>query len=864
MNSQVLEQGVNDIHDYISTYLYAKYTSSDGVNIVDQLTQDDLYDMPNGQVRNFLSVLSGRVTTLFVNDVNAQNAVQSQKQFLTIVIVLLGILLSLGAVGPIAVYVILLKRRMVRIENIPLQVLTIATGMTVVETALSLLIIKFVADRKAVDQQNIIDISVQLPHSQLLWDSSLRQIYYNTISNSTTRQQMIDNDPALSGCANPEETDVTGGTIEDVVNTCGQLQPQLTNDYLARLLSYIQDFYTHKQDVLDVLQNLDESGNMTQLVSAQQTMSQLVRKGSAADPPSDVQLVINSVIPLFGPFSQFESAQLTGTPYSSTYAASSNACIDQCLGDNSCAMASFDSLAQDADTNCKLYNTTDSTVYVTSAIPSMQSYVKGNVPFYIQGPAIAGTSNGNEAYADGRACMRACSLSAQCTLCYNDGAGTAAFQSMSIPGADVPTVPATVGTEQGIYAYKNTGTGTSNAQLPSRTTYLATRISEIYLTHNVNPSDVSQSILNQLAQTNALSATDTQTVTAILTAAESAYADTRRGSRYYIDDLTFLGNVTAMTKRDFISNVLVPLKQVEQSGKTLRKRLQRLSVLSQLSWSVVKRSADAIAVDVILLAVLWSAFHTWRTSAAGLMASKQNKTMYWLQLAIVLGGVVFGVTLMLTWLQKLQVSNAAVQTAQYNSGLALTTAASDMRAYLVSNQNTISSILGASATINPLTGDLLLGGAPVYLNDPKLQAQVDLASIGDTKFAFMSRIRHFVVDMDRQLNDCQDLLQLKPVVQFPWSEILLLVTLGLILVACWMYSKRYLQPSAVLDTLRRLLKRKADGDYDVTVDSTPDFAMQVGSMLMMLAAVVVLTAACIRSAQGYTVVSSCKQQNPSS
>lgn len=883
MNVQQLEQGVVDVSDYINQYLYAKDRGGD-VGTLD--IDADLYDRSTAQPREFLLVLASRITDQFdINNVQVKD-VRAQKSATSALYVLAIVLAVVVPVVAIVFYGVALRRRALHHIAIdwPRQALYVLGVGTLTVSVFTLLILKFRTDKRVLSHVRLVDLQSQVPNTQLLWDPSVRLIYYNVVPEGA--ETRIAKDPALAqDCLDDGPPPTPGANAHLNIQTlgsgiCKRRVPQLTDAYLTELLRWIKDFYGNRGRILFTVRSLDPDGMARSIVAANATLSQLIYTSSNRRPArfsarSTVDNVVaKEILPLLtADYKEVKGVKATtGTPTKTIDGhgfLNKQNCIDDCVVKNA---GSCQLVAVGAD-QCRTYG---KGVVLEPALadddPSGSVIVGKNANLFVLAPAgdrVQSTLPG-PGFASISECLEACSGAPACQGCHVASRGDKATM-VALSGAAAATGPRACSSDclyvkTAAAALPGDATDTA-ALLDGRREHLAARLADAYVRHGIAPKDAYWPTMNALQSTTGSSFAQLQpSFDAILKRVEAVHVD-QTTSRFYVTDSVLVNKLGKMTRAELVTGLLRPIYQLKVSATVLNRRLHETAAVALEKWHLTRAAVRMAVGNLVIFAAIGIA---WLVYARRNEPVKEDDAYeFYLKTSVLVAAVVFAGTLALSVLHKTSTRMQASQSAVLHVGSRLSANIETIAKYVEQQKAWVGALLGLPRTwtYDPYTFDIIVRGKVVDVTAPLFRRQTLNMTTLDSDAAIVSDLRTLLISLDGTINNCQDLLALRPGTTFPTNEVLLLVAGIAVALVTFMYATAYLKPGLMLDRLRRLVRQRADQDYSaiLEMDDSGERAAHMttmgGAALMLLA----LSWMAASSARDYVVAGAdaCRKSRPS-
>ena len=249
---------------------------------------------------------------------------------------------------------------------------------------------------------------------------------------------------------------------------------------------------------------------------------------------------------------------------------------------------------------------------------------------------------------------------------------------------------------------------------------------------------------------------------------------------------------------------------------------------------------------------------------------EEDAQTFYLKTSLLVAAVVFVCTLAMSVMHKTDKRMQASQSAVLNVGSRLSANIETIAQYVDQQKAWVGSLLGLPSTwtYDPYTFDISVGGKVVDVTAPLFRRQTLNMTTLNSDAAIVSDLRALLISLDGTINNCQDLLSLRPGTTFPTNEILLLVAGIGVAVATFMYATSFLKPGVMLDRLKRLVRQRADQDFTAILEMGDDgqhaaHLMGMGCSAIML---LILSWMAASSARDYVVMGAdaCRKSRPSS
>jgi hypothetical protein len=858
-------QSVEDIHDYIHQYLYAKQANKSTPIRGSMITvRDDLYDDSSNIIRDFAMVISSKVTDLFDAQSRRQRRINSPVRMgIAMIIVLFIIMVIAPTAYIISVAVRAYLKKIDLREFLPEHGFVIGITFTVLYSICSIAITKFKNDVKILGRVRLIDLQTQVPYTQLLWDQSVRLLYYNTMSEDD-RTNRIANDAMLANDCNTNDDGHRGADMrvadragDDV---CGRPVMKLTPQYLEEFRRWVVNFYDHKDIILYKLRSLDSEDAISRLKASSTVLAGTVKADKAGRTRAsltDVNKIVTSVIlPILqNSYYTYKDSIVQGVEYHKAQQ-SKDECVDKCVTDPDCSMA-----VSDGGT-CRLYRDGSETyitaakgsaVYVSTAGKSRAAYVLGSAV-----PSKTAMKDGS--FTTLQSCMASCGRKDDCAGCWQPtDKSVEAFSSSN--AEDIRTaaaVPAPAPCDGDCHFMKRTGADLSAtavqqlSELRSRSAHLSKKVGSICMMNGFAPRDAYDAVMRGLQAH--LPAPSFQLMkddyTKILKAADAQHAQLN-STKLYVDNWSFASRLSKMTNAEFIASFVQPTHEVHVASKVLKNKLMTVSDVYQDTSSMGLKLYDAVIANTVVISTLYIVHVMYARSK-----ETSINTAFTLQMLLLVCGVAFMIALLWSSKNRHAKDSEARDRAVKNSGSRLFVEATSLNNLI--NMGTraewIKRAMGVKKmVIDDITGVITVDGAPYDPTSPFGRRTLDLDTLGDNRYILASDIRTRIILLDKTVNDCNDFLKLRQPTVFPWGQVLILL-LGIVLVAgVFIYTTGYVRPGEILDRLNMCIQKLSwdEMEYKIDADESRDHIMQIIMMVLSILILLIMTIVTVNSANMY-------------
>lgn len=833
MNFDVLEQGIKDVYDHIDSYV--KSACAGDVRKLD--VNRDLYDFQGGKVRNFLVSLSTVVVNAYNDNARIVGQNGAWQLAYTVLLCSIVVLVSVGVV----VYGYAMYKTYLKTDAVPAHLEMHAVGLAVLLASTFLICKELVTDKRVLEKTQYISLN-KVPNTELLWDPSVRHIYYNTIPDPDEREKMVASDRDLSDACASTDAGSNPHSVGSMGNDCGSTLA-LDRDYVYKnLLPWIQHFYENKAAVLNALRYKGYDVNIQHIRDAHARLLRVLTMdtSSAAAPQLQQQqtsvdaLVDQKVIPML-------TARVTALPYARVVgkadmgtftAASSNECIDQAALQRA-GLAAFSA----GSNTCTLYK--QEPVQASTACNDIV-FVLGDT-YYGLLNAPRTSSGGStkislEPFAQLTDCISACDIDNNCNTCYT--ADNKRFTAMHVKQAPDKAAMKLACSNDCYFVQKQNSALLADS-LASRASHLTQELAALYAQENASPSEVAaRAMLKLEAMRTAPEAL--RAVRQILSDAEVEY---RAGTRsQYATDAEFVHTLGALSGEEFLQGVVMPAYVLRKASETLSPYFLAQSDVANMRWSTQKSAMDAAVAIVNLVTVVF----LWKRARDGRAWGEVAVTS-----VLTVSIVFFACTLLETWIFRKQKFQQARRAAQYNAGNRIVLAASELNDYLRRHSRWVGALLGLKDVyVDDATGALYSSGAPLDMRSPVLKQPLHLDALHE-KALFAANVRNMAVDIDGLLTDCQDVLNLRAR-GFPWNEVSIIAVMVVLLLALWMFVRQKMAPGYLIERLQSLLARKHNHDFeDLNLSEGDDPWSTYVAMGLVTVVLIVLSVLCIQNVQEY-------------
>ncbi len=885
MNVDVLQRGVDHIHEYIAEYMYTR-TKQKGIAALD--VNRDLYDARTNRVRPFLNVLASKVVALYKEDLEIkqrlQGRVQTARQFSIATPAVGAVIIVVGVSLMLFMHWAEAGREL---KNLPgtLTVTRVLWEVFTVMGSISLLVVlsrQARADAEVTRTNAAIDLREQVPYTHLLWDPAIRLVHYNGFTDQDQYEAELAKDPNFKAMVEECDTPPQVGYQPSIVAATAQGDQQLqcnkpttfklTPQYLSELRQWIVDFYDNREEITRRLQAGDSVNMTKRLARATDELSELLRVAPPATmATADAEAFIDrTVTPLvISKVARFADAVVVGESTAKPYAQYDNLgpdeCIDRCLAD-----APRCGAAATAGTACRLYDAADwpavggrgggdSGVGGASAV-LVPDRGGGAATVFTRGALAATDARRTRAFisqlghASLKECAAACGAREDCGFCTKQAGRYFMGAAGEAPGL---AADGTAPCEDDCYYFKNTATTAPDLN-SDRIRHLASKLATAYMTNGILPDAAHDRVLQgaQSALSPTAYAATRPLYEQVLSSAKEEYVRMARGKSSYADDGAFVTRLSSLSKADFISQLLVPVHEVRSAVKSLQSTVTTQERVERLRSDVRDVRNMTVLVNAVVLVLVCLAFVGWYMAGKDwFRMSAQTRTLSVLQFVILTLAVIFFIILVTGYNGRRKIDAAAQADARQKATKRLQATATTADAYIDDNMALVSKLLGRDGlSRDPYTGRLLdANKKPIDLRDAAWAAPVEAAAVGDDMLVFASELRSLIVVMHRTVNDCSDILGLRPTLAFPWNEVML-SALGIFAIyVCHVFMARYLMPGELVQKLRMLARRAKFDDFGIaaTVDDAQDFAAQVISMLVVLVVLVLMMYSSVYSTNHY-------------
>jgi uncharacterized membrane protein len=413
---------------------------------------------------------------------------------------------------------------------------------------------------------------------------------------------------------------------------------------------------------------------------------------------------------------------------------------------------------------------------------------------------------------------------------------------------------------------------TKLAALTSRKDHLAQKLGNMYVLYGIYPNDARSLIIDKL-RSQLPQATYTELKDMydnILIDAEKKY-QTLTDARFYIDETSLLRKLTLMTKAEFVTEFLNPLHDIYVSSKILKNRMFNNVEIKRSRTNLNHALCDAGIANIVILSVLLIAFilytKLWKSND---VMSMDSKSIFSLQIVIFIVIIVFLIILIWSWKDKSIKDKEASQKSATDSATKLLRNSQSLFDFVHSADRGewVKTILSVPVLkIDEITGNIYISpnGERIDIKNKKFKDEkLEMHSLGDNQFAFASEIRNLLISVDQTINNCNEYLDIKQEIVFPWNEVMMLL-LGLVLVAAMIViTSRYIRPQSVSERLRSLIQKTKwdESEFTVDIDDSKDFIMQIIMMIGTIVMLLVMSVMIAKSARDYQSSKGvCKKNN---
>lgn len=859
-----LVQSAEDIHDYIYQYLYAKQPNKSMPIQGSMITvQDDLYDESSKIIRDFAMVISSKVTDLFDARSRRQRRLLSPVRMgvaMIIILIILMVVVPTAYVTSVAVRAYLKKIDLRTF--LPQHAFVIGTGFTLLYSVCSIAITKFKNDVKVLGRLRLVDLQTQVPYTQLLWDQSVRLLYYNTLSEDD-RTNRIANDVMLANDCNSNDDGQSNGADMRVADragddVCGRPVMRLTPEYLAEFRRWIVSFYDHKDIILYKLRSLDSDDAISRLKAGSAVLVGMVKADNASRTrasPKDINRIVEStILPILqNSYYTYNDSIVQGVEYHKAQQ-SKDECVDKCVTDPECSMA-----VSDGGT-CKLYRdgayitaARGSAVYVNTAYKSRAAYVLGS-----RVPSKTAMKEGS--FTTLQSCMASCGRRDECAGCWQPTDKSVEAFSSSNAG-DIRTaaaVPAPAPCDGDCHFMKRTGADLSAtavqqlSELRSRRAHLSTKMGSICMANGFAPRDAYDAVMRgleaRLPAPSFLLMKDEYTT--VLREADAQYAQLN-STKLYMDNWSFANKLSKITNADFITNFVQPTHDVYVASKVLKNKLMTVSDIYQDTSNMGVKLYDVVIANTVIISTMYLAHVVYARSKEASV-----NTTFTLQMLLLVFGFAFIVALLWSSKSRHVKDSEARDRAVKNSGARLFIEATSLNTLINTGTRAewIRRAMGVkNMVIDDITGVITVDGVSYDPTSPFGRRTLDLDTLGDDRYTLASDIRTRIILLDKTVNDCNDFLKLRQPTVFPWSQVIILL-LGIALAAgILMYTTGYVRPGEILDRLNMCVQKLSwdEMEYKIDIDESKDHVMQVILMISSIIVLLIMTTVTVTSANMY-------------
>lgn len=877
MNADILQTGVGRIHDYIAEYLYTRTRQK---SIVALDVGRDLYDARTQAVRPFLNVLASKVVALYDEDREIKERLASRvstaRQFSVATPAVGAVLVTVGVALLMFVHYVEAGRDIKNI-HMTFTVSRVLWEVLLVMGSISFLIVlsrQARADAEVVKTNMVIDLREQVPYTNLLWDPAIRLVHYNTFTDQDKYEAKLESDPdhkaILDQCEEPPQVGFRAQSVAVAASPqqgkCTPPTPfRLTDQYLKDLRQWIVDFYTHRDEIVYRLRTADGPAMTRRLSNATTQLTGLLKTSrvptmSTADADAYID---RTILPLvLSKMAQFDEASVVtngSKPYSTFENLSSDECVDRCIADAPrCGMASA------ADGGCRLYDAKD-WPGVGRAGGGKRGQVMvpdrgtGTATVFTRGVLAEGDARRTKAFISQRAygtlkdCADACSTLEDCGFCTKQ----AGRYFMGASGEPPGLTDATQECKDDCYYFKN-ASPTAPALNSDRIQHLAGKIAVLYATNGIMPDAAHDRLLDGLRK--ALSpqafAQAKPLYEDLLRKTKEECTRVTRETSAYATDRAFVTTLGGLTKAEFVAQLVMPVHDIKVAVKALQDGVATQDRIDRLRSGASNTRDMVILVNIIVLTmVCLGVVGYYMVGKDWLRMSVETRTLSVTQYLVLTLGVIFFIILVSGYRKRRDVDAASQLDDRQKATRRLQGTSLAADSYLDEHMPLVSKLLGRSGlSRDPYTGKLLdANHAPVDLRDVAWTTPIEAGAVGDELLVFASEMRALIIVMDQTVNDCSDILGLRPTLAFPWNEVMLSV-LGIVAIyLTHMFMSRYLMPGELLQKLRMLARRAKFQDFNVTatVDATQDFAAQLISMLVLMVVLILMMYSSVYSTQHY-------------
>jgi hypothetical protein len=845
MNFDVLEQGVNDAYDHIDAYVKSKC----GGDAKRMDVNRDLYDFEGasgGQVRNFLVSLSTVVVGAYRENARVLGQNDNWKLVYTI---LYSVIIALVSAGFLA-YVYAMYRAYAASNALPANPEAHVVGIVVVLASTAVLCKRLMSSKAMLDKTQYVYLS-KVPNTELLWDPSVRHIYYNTVpTDPDERERLVAQDKELSdACAQPEAAS-NPNAVGSLGNDCGGTLA-LSRDYVYKnLLPWIQNFYANKARILNALRFQSFDANVQSIRDAHARLLRVLTMDASPDTadPAASQARVDALVD--GTILPMLTANVVALPYANAVgsnagaftASSSNECIDRAAVGGA-ALAVFSA----ASNACTLY--AEHSAVVASASNDV-AFVLGDKYYgLVDNPRKKATKLSLEPFQQLTDCISACDIDNNCNTCYtSDNRRFTAMRVQDLPAGSA--LKPSCGND--CYFVQKPNPADLGKTLAARASHLSSQLADLYAQESVIPRDVAERVLLKLAAASSSSSSDALAAAKRILSDAEALHHRAQFDRSYATEAGFVRTLRVMSGEDLLQGVLVPAYVLSRACKTLSPYFLAQSDVATMQWSTRKTAVDASVAIVVLLLVV---------AVSKAVSSAQDRVRTGFYVLLVVGVAFFGCTLLETWIARQGKYQEARRAAQYSAGNRIVGATSELNDYLRRHSAWVGKLLGLKDVyVDDATGVVYSSGAPLDLRSPVLKRPLEVDALGE-RAVFASNVRNMAVDIDGLLADCKDVLSLRRVNGFPWNEVSTLVVMIVLLVVLWLYMKQHMVPGYWMERLRNLLRRRRDHDFEgLQADDDPTATyVAIGFVTVVL---IVLSALCIRNVQDYQLECRRRRKRP--
>jgi hypothetical protein len=863
VTSEHLLQGIDDVHNHILQYLFNKYKTND-VSKLD--IYDDLYDKDSKVLKEFTIVLAAKTVAMFDNNSKHREQVEWARWSTRSIFALLIIGAVATPVTIAAVFWLMLKYGYLDKALLVKYLLITGVFTSAFLSFLIVLAIRINAELRRLNDIKLIDLRSQVSNTQLLWDSSIRYLFYNTLPEDDKEQHMAKDKAVANRCDDPnplapkETPNMTKVKVRGD-EACARPFTDINKAYLNELMGWIVKFYDNRDEIEYQVKTLDPQDTVRRLAKNAEIFSKLIRKGKDAPGANRAsatvvkEVIQNEIIPLLTvEYVRFNAATVTDPEqYGRTVPSSADACVDKCIEDPDCRMSSFDGKG------CNLHKSTNAFISAGQGDSSV-NFKKGNVSpvmTYIQGGIVA-DKRIISTHATRTDCLTACSLEPECDGCYQatEKGQIVAFAANNrdeLNGkTSVPSkTPCKIDCHLIKRTYEDMPFQNHVKELSRRQTHLADKLARIYMKHNVHPMDAYHGIMESLKKETTSSEVE-KTYKTILNTAETRF-NSLANVRYHVDKVTFSLRLQEMTVGEFVKTIALPSHEINIAARAINDRVLIIDDALRSRMRLAGRGYDALIANIAIAGSAFMAYILYSREDGE--RTLQDNQMFAMKMGLILTLIVFACVLVWSIKTLHSKNSTAHRLASKQSGTRLM---SQVRALYtkIHKDGWMTDVLGVDGlTINENTGRISVDGRPFDENADYAQKKLNWNVLGDNLDATLTTLRDLIITMDDTVKDCNDLLNIRTSVVFPWSEVVLIM-LGLgLAVAILLATNYYVRPGDVLDRLKTCMRGRAwvdQGMWSVEFDETKDFYIQMLIMGMGLFGMMTVSYLVMWSASEYT------------